>query len=29
MECPHRFYLRYFEGLPEAQGEGRKHNGSS
>lgn len=26
-ECPHRFYLRYFEGLPEAQGEGRKHNG--
>jgi len=27
VECPHRFYLRYFEGLPEAQGEGRKHNG--
>jgi hypothetical protein len=27
IECPHRFYLRYFEGLPEAQGEGRKHNG--
>jgi len=26
-ECPHRFYLRYFEGLPEAQGKGRKHNG--
>jgi hypothetical protein len=27
VECPHRFHLRYFEGLPEAQGEGRKHNG--
>ncbi|KUK78188.1 MAG: Uncharacterized protein XD94_1812, partial [Mesotoga prima] len=27
IECPQRFYLRYFEGLPEAQGEGRKHNG--
>jgi len=27
VECPHRFYLRYFEDLPEAQGEGRKHNG--
>ena len=27
IECPHRFYLRYFEGLPEARGEGRKHNG--
>ncbi|WP_258367249.1 MULTISPECIES: PD-(D/E)XK nuclease family protein [unclassified Mesotoga] len=27
IECPHRFYLRYFEGLPEAHGEGRKHNG--
>jgi len=27
MKCPHRFYLRYFEGFPEAQGEGRKHNG--
>jgi len=27
VECPHRLYLRYFEGLPEAQGEGRKHNG--
>ncbi len=26
MECPFRFFLRYFYGLPEAQGRGRKHN---